>query len=518
MIFDKNEVVLHFKCKQTVKKVDRFLLKSFIGPLIFTFFIVLIILLLQFLWMYVDELAGKGLDFKVVAELLYHFALTFVPTALPLGILLASLMTFGNMGEFSKLSALKSSGISLQRIMRPLVILIGFVAIISFFFSNNVLPYSTDKARTLLWDIRRKKPDINVQAGTFYNGVPDFSIKITTKEPVTNRMNNVIIYDHRERRGNYSVILADSGYMKSTKDETGLIMTLYSGHGYTEMEEKNVSPTLRKYPSRIDDFKEQTIVIPLTGFELQRSEEGLFRSNAAMLNISHLTDTIDSLYKKHNEKIDKEFKDFKNVKLYAVRNPHVESSKPIEQTTAPENTRKQIKFDAKTLFDSLTIAEKSEVLTKAVESLKEGTSIIFEKNESTRYEIRAIRRFEVEWNKKLTLSFACIVFFLIGAPLGAIIRKGGLGTPAVISIFFFVIYYIISITGQKLVEDDVVGTFAGMWAASYILLPIGIFLTYKATTDSVILNIETYLIFFKKIGEKIYRIFINGSGKNNSTD
>ena len=212
-----------------MKKVDKFLLKSFIGPLIFTFFIVLIILLLQFLWMYVDELAGKGLDFKILGELLYHFALTFVPTALPLAILLASLMTFGNMGEFSELSALKSSGIPLQRIMRPLIILIAIIAVVSFFFSNNVLPYSTDKARTLLWDIRRKKPDINIQAGTFYNGVPDFSIKITTKDPETNRLDNLIIYDHRERRGNYSVIFADSGYMKSTRDETGLIMTLYNG-------------------------------------------------------------------------------------------------------------------------------------------------------------------------------------------------------------------------------------------------------------------------------------------------
>ena len=212
-----------------MKKVDSFLLKSFIGPLIFTFFIVLIILILQFLWMYVDELAGKGLDFKILSELLYHFALTFVPTALPLGILLASLMTFGNMGEFNELSALKSSGIPLQRIMRPLIILIGFIALISFFFSNNVLPYSTIKARNLLWDIRRKKPDINIQAGTFYNGVPDFSIKITTKDPVTNRLNNLLIYDHRERRGNYAVILADSGYMRSTPDETGLIMTLYNG-------------------------------------------------------------------------------------------------------------------------------------------------------------------------------------------------------------------------------------------------------------------------------------------------
>ena len=204
--------------------------------------------------MYVDELAGKGLDFKILSELLYHFALTFVPTALPLGILLASLMTFGNMGEFSELSALKSSGINLLRIMRPLIILIGLIAIVSFFFSNNVLPYSTNKARTLLYDIRKKKPDINIQAGTFYNGVPDFSIKITAKDPVTNRLDNLIIYDHRQRRGNYAVILAYSGYMKLTRDETGLTMILYNGYGFTELEEKNVINSQKKYPSRKDYF------------------------------------------------------------------------------------------------------------------------------------------------------------------------------------------------------------------------------------------------------------------------
>ncbi len=465
--------------------------------------------------MYVDELAGKGLDFKVLSELLYHFSLTFVPTALPLGILLASLMTFGNMGEFSELSALKSSGIPLQRIMLPLIILIGFIAIISFFFSNNVLPYSTDKARTLLWDIRRKKPDINIQAGTFYNGVPDFSIKITTKDPVNNRLDNLIIYDHRERRGNYSVILADSGYMRLTRDETGLIMTLYNGHGYTEMEEKNVNVNLRKYPSRIDNFKEQQIVIPLTGFDLQRSEEGLFKSSAAMLNISQLSFTIDSLNRKYNEKLNNQFKDFKNIKLYVVRNSIPNNTNQTEKTDSLNKIRK---FDPKALFDSLTVMEKRTVLAKAIENLKESTSILVEKNDSQRYEIKAIKRYEVEWNKKLTMSFACLVFFFIGAPLGAIIRKGGLGTPAVISIFFFVIYYVISISGQKLVEELAVGTFAGMWAASYILLPIGIFLTYKATTDSVILNIETYLMFFKKVKDFVYRIFINGSGRKSASD
>jgi lipopolysaccharide export system permease protein len=498
-----------------VKKVDRFVLKSFIGPLIFTFFIVLIILLLQFLWMYVDELAGKGLEFKILAELLYHFALTFVPMALPLAILLASLMTFGNMGEFSELTALKSSGIPLQRIMRPLIVMIGFIAIVSFFFSNNVLPYSTEKARTLLWDIRRKKPDINIQAGTFYNGVPDFSIKITAKDPVTNRLDNLIIYDHRERRGNTSVILADSGYMKLSPDESGLIMILYNGKSYNELEEKNVGVDERKYPARKDEFQEQTIVISLSGFDLERSEEGLFKSNAAMKNITQLTFFIDSLNKRYTEKINQQFNEFNKTKIYYER-IYIPNYAVSESLT--ETAEKIKPFDTRKIFDSIPVLEKRTALVKSIENLKDASAFLSEKNESLHWDVKNIKKYEVEWNKKLTMSFACLVFFFIGAPLGAIIRKGGLGTPAVISIFFFVIYYVINLSGQKLVEEDVVGTFAGMWAASYILLPIGIFLTYKATSDSVIMNIDTYLMFFKKIKDYLYKISLGGSGKNTDSE
>ncbi len=495
-----------------MKKIDSFVLKSFIGPLIFTFFIVLIILILQFLWMYVDELAGKGLDYKILSELIYHFALTFVPTALPLAILLASLMTFGNMGEFSELSALKSSGIPLQRIMRPLIVLISFIAIISFLFSNNVLPYSTQKARTLLYDIRRKKPDINIQAGTFYNGVPDFSIKVTTKDPVTNRMNNLLIYDHRDRRGNTSVILADSGYMKATPDGAGMIMILYNGYSYNEIEERNVSQSARKFPSRKDYFKEQSIVISLAGFDLERSTEDLFRSSAAMLNISKLSFSIDSLNKKFNERVIEQFNEFNNTKIYSRR------IIPESSLSSADTSVNHVQFNPDILFDSLTLAEKKQVLGRAIENLKDGNNYLAQTNESLHYEIKNIRRYEVEWNKKLTMSFACLVFFFIGAPLGAIIRKGGLGTPAVISIFFFVIYYVISLSAQKLVEEDVIGALAGMWAASYILLPIGVFLTYKATTDSVIMNIDTYLMFFRKIKDYIYRIGFSGSQNNTGSE
>jgi lipopolysaccharide export system permease protein len=505
---------LYFKYSQSVKKVDSFVLKSFIGPLIFTFFIVLIILILQFLWMYVDELAGKGLDFKVLAELLYHFALTFVPMALPLAILLASLMTFGNMGEFSELSALKSSGIPLQRIMLPLMILIGCIGIVSFFFSNNVLPYSTEKARTLLWDIRRKKPDINIQEGTFYNGVPDFSIKITKKDPVTGRLDNLIIYDHRDRQGNFSVIVADSGYMKTSNDGTGLIMTLYNGYSYYELEEKNTILATRKFPSRKDYFKEQTVVISLSGFDLERSEEGLFKSNAAMLNISQLTYYIDSLNNRYNLRLSQQYKEFSDTKIFIEKYIHT-GYYPENQS---DTSFLHKKFETKALYDSLNNSDKKAVLGRAIGNLKEGTSYLSQNNESIHYEIKQIRRYEIEWNKKLTMSFACMVFFFIGAPLGAIIRKGGLGTPAVISIFFFVIYYVISISAQKLVEEDIVSTFAGMWAASYILLPIGVFLTYKATTDSVIMNTDTYLNYFRKVRDFLKINIINKKRRDSARD
>ncbi len=496
------------KNRTAVKKLDKFILKSFIGPLILTFFIVLIILILQFLWMYVDELAGKGLEIKVVAELLFQFSLSFVPMALPLAILLAALMTFGNMGEYSELTAMKSSGIPLKRIIQPLIFLIAFVSVISFFFSNNVLPYSNRQARTLLYDIRRKRPDINLQAGTFNNDIDGFSIKVTSKDPVTNRLDKLFIYDHRENRGNTSVIYADSGYMKVTPDETAMTMTLYNGYSYNEMPERTDggSPD-KKYPFRRDNFKEQTLVVSLSGFDLERTEIDLFKSNSAMKKIGQLTHDIDSLNKRYNKRINVYFKEFNTAYLYKVKNLPGNSDNSSKPASA------KLLFDTKVLFDSLPVADKKMVLTRAIGNIKEGASYLTTQNESLHTDVKFIKGYEINWNKKFTLSVACLVFFLIGAPLGAIIRKGGLGTPAVISVLFFVIWYVISLSGEKLVEEDLVSTFSGMWASTYILLPIGLFLTYKASTDSVIMNIDTYLAFLRKIKDYLYRIFIVGTQK-----
>ena len=478
-----------------LKKVDTFVLKSFVGPLILTFFIVLIILLLQFLWLYVDDLVGKGLGISILAELLYFFSLMYIPMALPLAILLASLMTFGNMGEFSELTALKASGISLQRIMRPLIVLLAVISFVSFFFSNNVLPYSTSKARTLLFDIRRKKPDINLQAGTFYSGIPDFSIKVTSKNPDNDLLYKIIIYDHRERRGNVSVTHADSGFMRITPDESGLIFTLFSGYSFYEMTEKNTNAETRTYPSRVDYFGEQTIVIPLSGFDLERSED-LFKSNAAMLTMSELSYYIDSLGNIYNNRVSNNFNEYKSARTFRLNSIYFPDDNP---RASIDRSEKLSAFEVYELLDSLPLVERRNAITRAIDYIKDGNTYLSQISESHYWEIKSLKKYEVTWNEKLTLSFACLVFFFIGAPLGAIIRKGGLGAPSIISVLFFVVHYVISLLGKKLAEDNVVGAFAGVWAASYILLPIGIFLTYKATTDSVIMNANTYISVLKTI-------------------
>lgn len=462
-----------------------------------TFFIVLFIQIMQFLWMYVDDMAGKGLELKVLMELLMQFSLVFVPTALPLGILLASLMTFGNMGENFELSAIKSSGISLQRIMRPLIILIILVSIGSFFFANKIVPYSNRKARTLMYDIQRKRPELNIQAATFYNGIDGISIKIGKKDPETNKLEDILIYDHRDESGNNSVILADSGYMRITPDESGLIFTLYDGYSYNDIPERNVQINDKKYPFRSDRFASYSFLIELSGFDLDRSDLNLFNSHQAMKDLGQLNYHIDSLEKKKVNKNTAYVKDFRKTKLYTrsnfkINDPEVIPSKEINEDS--------LVFSVDSLYKAVSDGDRTMTVNYALNSAREGIKYISEKQLTMHREMKNINRYKIERHKKFTLAFACLIFFFIGAPLGAIIRKGGLGMPVVISVLFFVVYYVLSLTGEKFAKEGITGTVFGMWASSAILLLVGAFLTYKATTDSAIMNKETYTQFFKKLG------------------
>jgi len=282
--------------------------------------------------------------------------------------------------------------------------------------------------------------------------------------------------------------------MRVSPDETAMSMVLYNGYSYGEMPEQDPVRSEKKYPFRKDVFKEQTLVVSLSGFDLERTEIDLFKTNSAMKNISQLTHEIDSMNKRFTNRVNDNFKEFTTSLLYTGRNFNDDNYERQGEEAAPK-----LVFNTKVLYDSLIAVQKKTAISLAISNIKSASNYLTSQSEILHNDVRFIKRYEVNWNKKFTLSVACLVFFLIGAPLGAIIRKGGLGTPAVISILFFIIWYVISLSGEKLVEENLVSTTAGMWASTYILLPIGLFLTYKASTDSVIMKVDTYLAFFKKI-------------------
>ena len=441
--------------------------------------------------------------------------------ALPLAILLAALMTFGDMGENFELIALKSSGVSLPRIMLPLIILIILISVGAFFFSNNILPHSNLKSRSLLHDIQKQRPELNIQPGVFYNGIEGFSIKIAEKDPVTNLMRKIFIYDHRAKKGNISVTYADSGYMKITPDEANLIFNLYNGHSYFEMhqDKRNKKQWRGKtYPHRHDKFSEKTIIFDLTGFGLNRSNENLFKSHYSMLNLVGLEHYRDSFTVILDERKELFTRTMLTSNLFKYKN--FGKLKRERENIKIDSTKE---FRPMEILDELFKVKQENIITQAIAHAKGAKKNVTDAQRSIVWRTKTIKRYEIEWQRKFTLSFACFIFFFIGAPLGAIIRKGGLGTPVVVSVLFFVVYYVISLMGEKFAREMIITPFEGMWASSFILLPVGIFLTYKATTDSVIMNTETYTEIPKRIIRLIRKIIIFNSpgyrvNENPSTD
>ncbi|MGC9471686.1 MAG: LptF/LptG family permease [Bacteroidales bacterium] len=473
-------------------KIHRLVLKSYIPPFILTFFVVIFLLLMQFLWKYIDDLVGKGLNIAVISELLLYTSASLVPLALPLATMLASIMTFGNLGENNELIAMKSAGISLQRIFSPLIFLSVLISLGAFFFANNMLPQANLKMRALLYDVQRQRPELNIKAGQFYNGIDGYSIKIDEKEPRTNLLRNIMVYDHTGNNGNITVIRADSGYMRVTPDETNLILTLYNGVSYNEIQERDRRRRREKtYPHRKDQFSEQVLVIELQGFGLVRSDENLFRKNYQMMNIEQLEYMSDSL----RQVLHKKERDFREtlVKNHLFPRNRIMALNRSGNQELPEITN----FD--TLFHSFPLNERISALRSAVSQARSTQNYISTQVINIMGRNKNLRKYQSEWHMKFTLSFACLIFFFIGAPMGAIVRKGGIGMPVVVSTLFFVFYYILSTSGKKAAVEGVLDVPAGIWLSSFVLLPIGIFLTYKATTDSVILNIDTYLNLYKKV-------------------
>ncbi len=486
------------------KRLHILLLKSFAGPFALTFLIVIFIMVMQFLFKYINDLIGKGLEFTVVSEFVFYLTASMVPMALPLAILMAALMTFGNLGEFYELTAMKSSGISLVRIMLPLIILTVFMSIGAFAFSNYVLPVANLKLRSLLYDIQKKRPAFNIIEGVFYNGIEGFSMRVDTKDPVTNMLYGIRIYDHTERKGNTMVTVADSGFMKVSSDDTYLVFTLYSGRSYNEIDSDRKNRKNFTYPHRRDYFQEQSLLIELTGFGLDRTDESLFKSNFSMMSLAMLEHYEDS-FKREINKIYKGLNESLTTRTYyTYRRWGPKSNR--DQPATYDSLLYRLNFDS--LFNELPKRNRVLTVNAALSQARASMNHISSSKTNSSAKVTRLRKYQIEIHRKFTLSIACLIFFFIGAPLGAIIRKGGLGMPTVISVLFFLAWYIISMSGEQFARDSALTTFVGMWLSSAILLPIGIWLTYKSMTDSALLNMETYSSAFRKIRRRIRYMYI----------
>jgi lipopolysaccharide export system permease protein len=455
-----------------------------------TFFIVMFILLMQFLWKYIDDLVGKGLEVNVIIELLVYASAGLVPMALPLSTLLASLMTLGNLGENNELLAMKSAGISLPRIMLPLIFITILISGGGFFFSNNVLPYTNLKMSTLLWDVKQQRPDLSIRVGVFNDDIEGYSIKIANRDQRTNLMEDIIIYDHRSKEGNLVVTVADSGYMHLTKDEKYMVVTLYSGYSYEEMLESRAvrRSNNRKFPSRRNKFEEQVVLLELEGFGLERSNEDLFKSSFHALNLQQLSHVQDSLANEISKR------------QQAAKQSWVRSTVTQNPFSLTRDSMAKITFtlNADSLMASFSEKQQHGIIERALSNARSAKNSVASTASDIKSRSKHKVRHTIEWHRKFALSFACFVFFFIGAPLGAIIRKGGLGMPVVVSVLFFVVYYVISLSGEKFARELMWDPHVGMWVSSFILLPLGVFLSYKATADSVIMNADFYIQAVKK--------------------
>ena len=410
---------------------------------------------MQFLWKYIDDLIGKGLDVSQVSELMIYSIARFVPLALPIAVLISSVMVLGKLGENYELAALQSSGISLISIMKPIFILIVLISISSFLFSNYVMPIANFKGGSLLYDIKKKKPAINIKEGIFYNDIDGFSIKIGSKDDDV--LNDILIYDHKENLGNKKVISAKSGKMKITDDEKYMELYLFDGNSYIEIENNNKK---KKSINRKISFQKDLIRFDLSSFNMKNSEM-LYKGHYAMLNNKQLSYSIDSL---NNKLIDKQ-------NLIKVR--------------VSEN----YKYDVSSKSDSVILLNNlnnKRIHETAINKLRILKSVSKSNADDLNYKKTIIAKHKIEWHRKISLAFACIIMFLIGAPLGSIIRKGGFSVPLLVSILLFVVYYVISITGEKTAKDLSASPFEGMWISNFIFIPISMILISFALRNSSI--------------------------------
>ena len=481
-----------------MKTIHKLVLKSYLGPMILTFFIVMFVLMMNIVWRYIDELVGKGLSAGIIIELMTYFMANMLPLGLPLAVLLAAIMTMGNLGENYELLAMKSAGMSLVQITKPLIILIGLVSVGSFFIGNNLVPYANKKVFSILYDIRQQKQNLEFQDGLFFNGIDDMSIRVGHQDPETHLLTDVLIYDNRSTNGNMNTIVADSGYIRLSADKRFLLVTLYNG----EMYEQNRTTAgnnqwFTKSSLRHHIFEHQEQIIPMTGFDMGRSNSDQF-SNSQTKNINELQSDIDSLEHMVSDATNRSYEPLLKERIFTKDN----SVLPLPDSMRIDRSafRNPLFIDS---LKHLSTRDKKNVWSNARSTAKNSRNMFSFDESAAKESLNQLYRSKVEWHKKMSLPVSIMIFFLIGAPLGAIIRKGGLGLPVVVSVLFFVIYYIISLTGEKAAKEGNWEAVYGMWLSTIVLTPIAVYLTYKATNDSTLLDTDWYAGRIKAIEERL---------------
>ena len=478
-----------------MKKLDQFILKSFIGPFIAILLVVVFILVMQFLWLYIDELVGKGLSFKVILEFLGWGSVTMLPLSLPLATLLSSMMTLGTLGENNELLAIKAAGISLQLVLVPLGAACLVVSIGAFFISNDLMPVAFNKIYTLRDDIGKTKEEIKIPTGTFYNGIEGYILRVNERDDETGVMHGVMVYNHTGNKGNTSLTIADSAMMKMSKDKSYLTFTLYDGANYEETNNRNYRDTTLQLQKI--DFKSQQLYIPLQNYAFEKSDSARFDDEVKSMNLKQLHHGQDSIGNLNAAAMASNIKGMMNTRSLRFHNQldsAVVASRSSHFTMKEGEGWDDFDLEINALSNAKNNAEEMQVTLSSYS--RERFHYTF-----------TLRRIDIEILKKFALSVACLIFFFIGAPLGALIRKGGLGTPAIISVLFFVAYWVIDISGTKLARDGAVGPFHGVFISSYILLPTGLFLTWKAINDSSVFNMDAVKSIFRKIKIRIMSIF-----------
>lgn len=487
-----------------MKIVNKYLCKNFLGPFFLTFFVALFVLLMQFVWKWVDELVGKGLEVSVMLKLLFFAAVSLSSMAFPLAVMLASLMTFGNMGERYEIVALKSAGISTRKMMSPLALLTVFITILSFLVSDQVIPRATLKLRMLLYDIQEQKPALNIEEGVFYNGFDNYSILVGKKMPDGETVKDILIYDHSRRQGNTSVTYAASGTMSVTPDKHYLLFTLRNGSFWDETSTMGVNRGKRaQLPLMRATFDKQYKRFDMSDFSLNQTSSDLFEGHSSSLTNKQLKTQIDTMKKQIREIEDNTANVFFNNLYYFntfVRNneqfKEQKTSQPIQLAAMSPDIRNRVLNHAENTSRSFIYSTQ------------------FSYTEAT-YKTKYMWTYQIELQRKYRLAVACLLFFFIGAPLGSIIRKGGIAVPLVLTVLFFVIYFALSMIGEKIANGSTMPVWFGTWMSSFILLPLCIFLTYHATMDTAVLSPDTYSKWMDKIKQK--KLFSKKKHENPAT-